>query len=250
MTPLVSTLNSERAIVHLQPLDCPSCGAALAADRNDVVAFCVACRNGYLLPDTNPAVGLVTATGPEPASETPPNAPVPGARAASLRPIAVRFVAMPHQTVDRYLPCWLLPARVTIHERRASGALVSGLLRAFVGADPEQGDGAAYFVVPAFAAPLSTVLSLTQRYSEALPELGELLGERLLGGSLSPADAEKLAHYALIAAEAGKSDLLEQLRYDLTFGPACLLGVPFIRRGSRLVDALFGVDSGLEVDPA
>lgn len=215
--------------MRLQPLDCPSCGAALAADQGDVVYYCTACRNGYRLVD--------------PAAEAP--TPADGSREPKPRllvPVDVRFVAMPSVAVSRHLPFWLLPARVTIHERRATGGSVSGLLRAFLGASEAAAtSGAAYFLVPAFRAPLATVVELATRYTTAFPKLGELLAERLVGGDLSPEDAKKLAHHALVAAEISKPDTLQALRYDLVFGEPCLLGVPFVTRGGDLADALFGV---------
>lgn len=216
--------------VRLVPLDCPGCGSALAAEAQDVVYYCTGCRNGYRLVSGGDGGGRD-----------------PGRREAGLEPrlepIEVRFVATPAVAPATHLPFWLLPARVVIHQREASGAMVAGLLKAFLGADPggvTSGD-AAYFVIPAFPVPLATTVELTRRYSAALPTLGERQGERLLGGSLSAADAEKLAHYALIATEMGRPDLLRSLRYEIHFGAPCLLGVPFVRRDGGLVDALFGI---------
>ncbi len=99
------------------------------------------------------------------------------------------------------------------------------------------------FAVPAFHAPLPAVTALARRYTEKLPELGEKLGERLLGGRYGVADAKKLAHYALIASEVDKPDTLRQLRYEIRFGEPRLLGVPFIRRDGRLADAIFAIES-------
>ena len=82
---------------------------------------------------------------------------------------------------------------------------------------------------------------MTRRYTQALPNLGEKLGERLIGGSYGVEDARKLAHYALVASEIDKPDTLTALRYDIEFARESLLGVPFVRRGSRVEDAVFGV---------
>jgi hypothetical protein len=214
--------------VRLVPLDCPSCGAALTAREQDVVYYCSGCRNGYRLADPD-------ATGSRPLT-----------RDALLAPVEVRFVAAPHTAVTTHLPFWLLPARVLIHERLTGSATVNGLLRAFLGADGGAAGtpDAAYFVIPAFALPLATAVELTRRYSAALPGLGQRLGERLLGGSLSARDAQKLAHYALIATEVARPDLLRALRYEIHFGEPCLLGVPFVEREGQLVDACFGVAVG------
>jgi len=203
--------------LRLAPLDCPSCGAAVAADSEDIVYYCTACRNGYRFEDARSA----------------------------LAPVEVAFVSLPNRQVDLYLPFWLLPARVEIRERGAAGGGFSGLLSLFTGGDraASSSGGEGTFAVPAFAAPLGQVTDLTQRYTRKLPELGERLGERLTGGCYQPVDAEKLAHYSLIDTEVAKSDTLQKLDYSIEFGAPRLLGVPFVRQGKSggVADAYFGV---------
>ena len=197
----------------LVPLDCPSCGAGIKADGQDVVYYCVACRNGYSFA---PETGV-------------------------LAPVEVAFVALPDKSVDFYLPFWLLPARVAITERTAAGGSFKGLMRFFLGAEDEAPSGDGTFAIPAFQAPLKAVTELARRYTEVLPSLGEKIGERLVGGCYAAADAQRLAHYCLIASEVGKPDTLKQLRYEIEFGPARLLGVPFVRHGKRAKDAVFEI---------
>lgn len=197
----------------LVPLDCPSCGAGIRADGQDVVFYCTACRNGYRFEE-----------------ET-----------RSLVPIEVFFVALPNKEIDFYLPFWLLPATVTITERTATGGSFSGLMRFFMGEGEEDSSGEGTFAIPAFHAPLSAVTDLARRYTEVLPTLGERLGEKLVGGCYGVDDARKMAHYCLVAAEVGKADTLKQLRYEISFGPGRLLGIPFVRHGKRAKDAIFGI---------
>lgn len=205
-------MSSEYSLV---PLDCPSCGAGIRADGEDVVYYCTACRNGYRYDDSAPG----------------------------LEPVEVGFVSLPNTQIDLYLPFWLLPAEVTIQERQAKGgASFTGLMKFFLGGDQDaRGTTSGTFAIPAFQAPLPAVTELTRHYTEALPSLGERLGERLTGGCYGVEDAHKLAHYALIASEVGKADTLTQLRYHLEFGQERLLGVPFLRRGEGVEDALFRV---------
>ena len=199
---------------ELVPLDCPSCGAAVAAEGEDVVYYCTACRNGYRF-------------------DTPER---------QLEPVEVAFVSLPGVAVEHYRPFWLLPAQVSIHERDAAGGGFTGLMGFFFGrGDSGPSDGRGTFVVPAFHAPLPAVTTLVRRYTEKLPELGEKLGERLVGGRYGVGDAKKLAHYSLIASEIDKPDTLRQLRYEIRFGEPRLLGVPFVRREGSPVDALFGI---------
>lgn len=197
----------------LVPLDCPSCGAGIKADGQDVVYYCIACRNGYRF---------------EPESR-------------SLLPVEVAFVSLPDKSVDFYLPFWLLPATITITDRTAVGGSFTGLMRFFLGGDEDASGGEGTFAIPAFYAPLPATTELARRYTEVLPSLGEKLGERLLGGCYDVADAQRLAHYCLVASEVNKPDTLKQLRYEIEFGEGRLLGIPFVRHGKRARDAVFEI---------
>jgi hypothetical protein len=198
---------------RLVPLDCPTCGAAVAAEGDDVVYYCTACRNGYRFDGEKRA----------------------------LEPIEVSFVAAPDRVVEGYRPFWVLPATIRIHDRQASGGSFRGLLGRFFGGAEDRRPGEGTFVVPAFDLSLEAALELTRRYSHRLPELDERLGERLTGGRYGAADARKIAHFALLASEVDKPDTLSDLRYEIEFGAGRLLGVPFVRRGEGWADALFGV---------
>ena len=205
------------AQLRLVPLDCPGCGESVEAEGEDVVYYCVACRNGYRFVE-----------GPD-----------------SLERTEVAFVSSPSVSAELHLPFWLLPARVAIHERDAAGGSLSGLLALFSGGDQSpRGRREGTFAVPAFHASLDSATRLTRQYTEKLPELTERLGERLVGGRYGVEDAQKLAHYAVVASEVEKPDTLRQLRYEIEFGPARLLGVPFVRKERRLVDAVFGIETG------
>jgi len=203
---------------RLIPLSCPSCGAPLSADADDVVYYCTACKNGHL---------LERATG-------------------ELRAIPVSFLAAPGKAIARRLPFWLLPAQVELLERTTEGG--GGFMRLFASTSNSGSDRMdVRFAVPAFAAPLSAAVELAKRYtaqlSQGAPE-GELLGEALTGGALRVEDAKKWAEFALVATEVAKPDLLTQLRYRIEFGEARLLGVPFVGGPGALRDAFFGLPAG------
>jgi len=200
---------------RLQLLSCPACGAPLAAEGEDVIFYCTACASGFRLGE--------------------------GEGGESLLPVEVSFVALTGGVARRYLPFWLLPARLVVLERKAAGGL-RGLMSFFLGeGDTPAAPAETVFAIPAFPTSLDRVTALARRYTEAFPRLGERLGERLTGGQLTPVDAEKLAHFTLIASEAEKPDTLQHLSYSLEFGTPRLLGVPFVERGGQLVDALFGL---------
>lgn len=200
---------------ELVPLDCPACGAPLAAEECDVVYYCTACRSGFRY-------------APEEAN--------------GLAPVAVSFVASPHRAAAGYAPFWLLPARVEILTRDA-GAL-GGLVAFFLGGDEAAPSGEGHFVLPAFPLPIAEAVELALRYTQEFPRLDELLGERLTGGVHGAADAVKLAHYVLIAAEVRKRDTLRDFDYRLTAGEPRLLGVPWVAAGAERADAVFGLPMG------
>jgi hypothetical protein len=200
---------------RLIQLACPACGAGLEAEGDDVVYYCVACRNGHLLDQE---------TG-------------------RLLPVEVVFAVAPSRPAERHLPFWLLPAEIAIQEREAKGGGGLGqILSSWLGADAEpSGNASGTFAVPAFDCDLERRVRLTARYTAELPRLGERLGERLTGGTLTPGDARKLAEFTLLAEEAGRPDTLRSLRYELSFGAPRLFGVPFERAGDSLADAFFGL---------
>lgn len=195
----------------LVPLDCPTCGAVVAADGEDVVFYCTACRNGY---------------------EYQPEEP-------HLTPVEVGFVAAPNRVVEKYLPFWLLEADVELASRGARSA--PSLVRSFFGSDESAGSHGGKFVIPAFRADLDATVDLARRYTRDFPQLDELLGERLIGGCFGIEDARKLAHFAVIAGEVDKGGVLRSLDYSIRFGASRLLGVPFAREGEVWKDALYGI---------
>lgn len=199
---------------ELIPLDCPSCGAGIRAQGEDVVYYCTACRNGYQLAEEN----------------------------GSLRRIETSFVVAPHIEADEYRPFWILPAKVDIIDRQSKGRVLGSILGTFHGDGRLGDDGEGAFAVPAFQASLESVTRLVQSYTGELPELREKLGEHLLGGCFSRQDAEKLAHYAVMATEVARPGVLLTLLYEIEFGEPRLLGVPFYSKGGTTKDAIFGIE--------
>lgn len=210
---------AKRPAFELVPLDCPSCGAAVEASGVDVIFYCTSCRNGYRFVEESD----------------------------DLEPVDVAFVAASNIAAHDYRPFWLLSAEVEIRRRGgATGLDVSGILGFLMGgrASGRRAEGPVdgTFAIPAFHASLDATLELVHRYTRALPELGERLGERLLGGCYGIRDAQKLAHFAVIASEVDKPDVLKQLDYRINFGSARLLGVPFERQGELWRDAVYGIE--------
>jgi hypothetical protein len=202
----------------LVPLDCPTCGAALAAAGEDVVFYCTACRNGYRYQLEEP----------------------------HLAPLEVMFVAASNFAAERYFPFWAIEAQFEV--RRQTGRSLQSLVGAFFKGGDSPGPGKGTFVIPAFQADLDATLELIRLYTHELPKLDQLLGEKLTGGRLDVEDAKKLAHFAVIAAEVDRGGVLRSLDYSMSFGSARLLGIPFAREGDGWKDAVYGtrVQVGLE----
>lgn len=201
--------------LRLLPLDCPSCGATLAAEGEDIIYYCTACRNGYRIRSDE----------------------------SGLERVEVSFVALKDRTAESYRPFWVLDATVDLQEREAAGGGIHKLLGALLGSSgPASGSTyEATFVVPAFRCPLNQATVLIQRYTSSFPELGEKLGERLTGGVFGVEDARVLAEYAFLDAQIQRPDTLRQLRYTLDFQKQRLLGVPFVRQGEGWQDAIYGL---------
>ncbi len=199
---------------RLLTLDCPQCGAPLAAEGEDVLYYCTACYSGFRLD-----------------SET-----------EELTSVEVSFVALPHQAAEEYRPFWRIPATIEA-DPHAGDSLFSPIAQFFfgdretTGHDPGQG----IFVIPAFATPLAQATTLASRYTAAFPQLGERLGEKLLGGVYSLEDAHKLAHFTFIASQVEKPGTLRDLDYKIHFSDPSLLGVPFARSGEGWEDSIFGL---------
>ena len=207
----------------LLPLNCTSCASALAAESTDTIFYCISCRSGYSI----------------------------DSKGQGLQPLEVKFVASVTKAAELYLPFWLLPTRVTLHERhsnRSGGRSgLSGLMKLFAGNEQDSAAGEKSFTIPAFQGPLQSIINLATVYTERFPDLDQLLGEQLIGGAYDVEDAKKLAHCILVGNEINRSDTLIKLRYELDFGAPRLLGVPFVHYEGGLVDALFGVE--IELPP-
>ncbi len=197
---------------ELVPLDCPTCGAALAAAGEDVIFYCTACRNGYRYQ-----------------AELP-----------HLARLEVQFIAASNVTAERYMPFWVLEAHVELGSRQAGRSMPS-LIQSVFGGRGGSSVGDVEFVVPAFQIDLDATVELARRYTRELPGLGEKIGERLIGGCYGVEDARKLAHFAVVAGEVDKPDTLRNLEYSIRFGGSRLLGVPFAREGENWKDAVFGI---------
>jgi hypothetical protein len=210
-------------------LRCPTCGAGLEPESEDVVFYCGACKKGYRAADTEPV----------------------------LESVEVTFLVAPTVAVAEYRPFWRLDATVDILERQV-GSGISGVTgdgpglggfiqRVLPGARGGSGASQALrFMIPAYRTPLKNARALALGYGAFAQEPEQKLGEHITGASLAAEDARKFAEFLFLLREVQAVDLLLSLRYTLEFTePPVLVGVPFTRRGvgsyGSLVDARLGL---------
>ncbi|MCP4900863.1 MAG: hypothetical protein GY906_28180, partial [bacterium] len=75
----------------------------------------------------------------------------------------------------------------------------------------------------------------------AAGEYGEVPHERVLGGSLSLADALTVARHLVVGDEVRKPDMLASVNVDITTTSHRLAAIPFERAGNQLKCAVTGV---------
>lgn len=196
----------------LVPLQCAACGAGLEAEGMDIAFFCSACRNAFRF-------------DPE---------------SSQMIPLRVDFVSVSDVEGVVFKPFWAIPAEVHIEGRVANPSGFLGILGSFL----ERGGSGigmarAVFAVPAFKLDIRRAIELSRRYTAEPPEIGERLGKRLVGGCFDIDDAQKIVHYAVIATEVEKRDVLTDLKYRIDFAEPRLLAVPFVSEAGVLKDARF-----------
>ncbi|MEJ2086306.1 MAG: hypothetical protein P8Y44_11610 [Acidobacteriota bacterium] len=196
----------------LVPLRCEACGTGMEAEGTDIVFYCPGCRNGFRF---------------DPESHR-------------MIPLQVDFVSVIDMEGVVFKPFWSIPATVHIEGRVANPAGFLGILSSLL----ERGASgmavaSTVFAVPAFKLDIRRAIELSRRYTTEPPEVGERLEVPLLGGCFDFDDAHKIVHYAVIATEVEKGDVLTDLKYRIEFGEPRLLAVPFVAEAGVWKDARY-----------
>jgi hypothetical protein len=137
-----------------------------------------------------------------------------------------------------YYPFWVFDANVKIRSRDAAGSITGFIMNIFGKEDQKVGK----FYVPAFETPLESVRKLGLAFTKAQPEFDVLKKGKLKGCSYSSNNAMKFADFIFLSLEAGKSDTLRSISYDLGLSSPKVIAIPFYKlSGSGLMDGIMGI---------
>jgi len=198
--------------LRLVALKCQKCGSLLNADTKDVVFYCSNCDSGFELINEKD----------------------------ELVPVNIDF-AIPNKKMNAevvYYPFWVFDANIKISGRDAAGSITGFIMNIFGKEDKMVGK----FYVPAFETSLENVRKLGLEFTKGQPEFESLKKGKLKGCSYSSKDAMKFADFIFLSMEAGKSDMLRSISYDLGLSSPKVIAIPFYKvSGSGLMDGIMGI---------
>jgi hypothetical protein len=198
--------------LRLVALKCQKCGSLLNADTKDVVFYCCNCDSGFELINEKD----------------------------ELIPVNIDF-AIPNKKMNSevvYYPFWVFDANIKISGRDAAGSITGFIMNIFGKEDKTVGK----FYVPAFETSLENVRKFGLEFTKGQPEFDVLKKGRLKGCSYSSKDAMKFADFIFLSMEAGKSDMLRSISYDLGLSSPKVIAIPFYKvSGSGLMDGIMGI---------
>jgi len=158
------------------PLLCPRCSTPLQAQPDEVAWVCAQCAQGLVLDDEK---GLET--------------------------LQVKYTDVLAPNASGY-PHWVFDGRVTVRRQTYSGNRAGE-------AENFWGQGRR-FCIPAYTCPHDELLENGTRLLQP-PPLREGPQTGFKPVTLSAADATALAEFIVVAVEAGRSDMLQELQFSL-----------------------------------
>lgn len=197
--------------LRLVALKCRKCGSLLNADSRDVVFYCGNCDSGFELINEKD----------------------------ELVPLSIDF-AIPNKKMNAelvYYPFWVFDANVKISSRDAAGSITGFIMNIFGKEDKKVGN----FYVPAFETPLENVRKLGLGFTKGQPEFDVLKKGKLKGCTYSSRDAMKFADFIFLSMEAGKSDTIRSISYDLGLSSPKVIAIPFYKLASGFTDGIMGI---------
>jgi uncharacterized protein YbaR (Trm112 family) len=179
-------------------LRCPRCNHNLSPGNDDVVVQCPNCRS---------AVSI-------------------GESGVQLLPVLYAAAA---QTPEAWLPFWVCRGHVTIQQRRTQGGRSADEESRAFWAGPRQ------VYIPAWACPLDEARELMRQLLVAQTRLSAAQpGEvTFTPAAISLEDGRKLLDLVIISIEAGRSDWLQDLSYDMRLDSQVLWLLPARRAGEE-----------------
>ena len=181
--------------IELVPLECRRCRSRLPAEPAEVAWLCSSCGQGQRLDEK-----------------------------AELQTVDVRFAKAREGQPVRWLPFWVMPARVQIVERSSYGRDQAPDPR---WAEPQQ------FVLPAFDTLPEEAGKWGARFLREPVRLEAGPAEALSGVTVTPEEAQALAEFVVLTIEAERRDKIKSVRALLDFGEAELWCLPFAGSGGE-----------------
>jgi hypothetical protein len=176
--------------VELIPLVCPQCNTPIPAEVDEVAWVCTQCGQGFSLDE---AKGLV--------------------------PLDVRYAAgIPANT--RGKPFWVAEGRVKIQRDTYSSSDKDTRAALQFWGQPRQ------FFIPAFSAPLETLLGLGMQLLNRPPNLQTGPAADFEPVILYLEDVQAAAEFIVVAVEAGRKDKLKQVEFTLQLSEPVLWILP------------------------
>jgi hypothetical protein len=198
--------------LRLVALKCQKCGSLLNADTKDVVFYCGNCDSGFELINEKD----------------------------ELVPVNIDF-AIPNKKINAemvYHPFWVFDANVKINSRDAAGS-ITGLIMNIFG---KEAKNVGKFYIPAFETSLENIRKLGLEFTKGQPEFEVLKKGKLKGCIYSSKDAMKFADFIFLSIEAGKSDTLRSISYDLGLSSPKVIAIPFYKLSdSGFTDGIMGI---------
>ncbi len=179
---------SETVSIHLAPLQCVQCQAAIPAQADEVAWVCETCGQGQLLLESG-----------------------------DLQAISVFFSKhIPAGAQGR--PFWVAEGSAVLQRETYTGDQTRAM--------QDFWQAPRRFFVPAYALPLQDVVSLgTQLLTQPTP-LEEGSRAAFLPVTVPAGDVRPLAEFILLGIEADRRDALKTLQFKLTLGEAQLWILP------------------------
>jgi hypothetical protein len=104
------------------------------------------------------------------------------------------------------------------------------------------------YYVPAFPSSIRAVRRIGTAFTKQQPQIGELIGEKLLGARFTREDAIAMCGYILVSIEADRPDKMRSLDYSIKVEKAEIIGIPCVDDGKGWRDAFIGVPLAADGD--
>jgi hypothetical protein len=176
--------------IDLVPLVCLQCSTPIPAEIDEVAWLCAQCGQGIALDERR-----------------------------GLLPLQINFQAgLPPDAIAR--PFWVVEGQVSLLRKTYGSSGKHGEAAEAFWAEPRR------FFVPAYSAPLETLLAQATELLLAPPGLQPGAPARFKSVTLPASDVRPAAEFIVMAIEAGRKDMLKSIDFDLNLAEPVLWVLP------------------------